>query len=215
MRARDRPEGQDQDGEDRARRNRVAEKGQGAVPPGELQGHDARADDGREEKGGSDRFGRQTALEIGQRASRAVGVAPSRRPISCSFSLSGRSVKGLERKCGEHADPPMQHPVGVVEGDGDLGVVALRLGRVGDAPMGCRRTARPDRTRFAGGAVANREDEVERRRLRPRELLPRLGAQARGIVAEAAQEPDRLRVDLALGPAAGAVGPEAAIADLV
>jgi hypothetical protein len=32
---------------------------------------------------------------------------------------------------------------------------------------------------------------------------------------EAAQEPDRLRVDLALGPAAGAVGPKPALADLV
>src|SRR5262249_44159451 len=45
-------------------------------------------------------------------------------------------------------------------------------------------------------------------RARPRELAPRFGAQAGGVVAEAVQQRERVRVDRALGLAAGREGAE-------
>src|SRR5262249_9177349 len=48
---------QNEDGEDRARRQRVAKKCERTVAAGELGRHDPRADDRREQKGGAQRFG--------------------------------------------------------------------------------------------------------------------------------------------------------------
>ena len=50
----------------------------------------------------------------------------------------------------------------------------------GNAPMRRHRLARPDRTDFAGGVVADGEDEIQRRRAGCGELVPALGAQPLG-----------------------------------
>ena len=56
-------------------------------------------------------------------------------------------------------------------------VAALDGGRILDAPVRGHRLPGPDRADLAGRAVADREDEVERRRTGLRELVPALAAQ--------------------------------------
>jgi hypothetical protein len=46
----------DDDDEDRAGRNGVAEQGDGLVPPAQPRRHDSRADDGRDQDAGAERF---------------------------------------------------------------------------------------------------------------------------------------------------------------
>jgi hypothetical protein len=56
MRAGYRAEGENEHGENRAGRQRVAEKRKRAITPSELGGHDARADHGSEQKSRAQRF---------------------------------------------------------------------------------------------------------------------------------------------------------------
>ena len=82
MRARHRPKDQDEDGQHRAGRQRVAEQGERHVPAGQPLGHDAGADHRGEQQGGAERFGERALAECRIYASAfALAVAPSRRPI--------------------------------------------------------------------------------------------------------------------------------------
>ena len=58
-----------------------------------------------------------------------------------------------------------------------LGSGALHSGGIGHAPMGGHRISGPDRAGFAGGLVANREDEIHHRRAGTGEFMPALAAQ--------------------------------------
>src|SRR5262249_39791509 len=101
VRARERAEDQDQDGEDRAGRQRIAQERDGVVAR-EVSRHDAGADDGREQKGGPQRFAKRALSERRhQLGSVTLPVAPCMRPISsrrlCKLSRSrlriGSAVK--------------------------------------------------------------------------------------------------------------------------
>jgi len=77
------------------------------------------------------------------------------------------------------------------------------------------RLARPHRTGFTGGVVANGEHEIERRRAGLGEFAPRLRAETRDVEAEALQQLERLRMHAAFRLAAGAEGLEFSGAELV
>ena len=76
VRARHRAERQDQHGENRAGRQRVAEQRERAISARELRGHDPRADDGREQERGAQ------ALRARRRAQRRLDRYVTRWPIS-------------------------------------------------------------------------------------------------------------------------------------
>src|SRR5262249_31773429 len=130
-------------------------------------------------------------------------------------ALQAEPVEAADRQRGKNPDALMEHAVGLLEGETDLRRSAFGLRRIGHAPMGRHRLARPHRTALAGGVVADGEHEIDERRARLRELAPRLRAEARNVVAEALQKLERVRIDPALGIAAGAEGAEFARAELV
>ena len=85
MRTRDRPERGDQHDEDRPRRERVPQQGQGDVAAGEALTHDARADDGCQQQAGAQRLRRDPL-----RAHATFGfdeVLPSMQPMSCRWRV--------------------------------------------------------------------------------------------------------------------------------
>src|SRR3546814_20116901 len=68
-----------------------------------------------------------------------------------------------------------------------------------DTPVGSDRLARKDRAAFAGGVVANREDEIELGCTWFREFIPAFRVQAFGRIAEVSQHFDRHRMHITLG----------------
>src|SRR5262249_36173730 len=129
--------------------------------------------------------------------------------------LQAQPIEASDRQRRENSNAWMQHPVRILERKGDLSRGAFGFDRIGNAPMRRHRLAGPHRTDFARRVVADGEGKIERRRARLRELIPRLRTKARGVVAEALQELDCVRVDLALRLAARAVGTEFTGAELV
>jgi len=81
--------------------------------------------------------------------------------------------------------------------------------------MGGSRMSGPHGACFRRRAIADCEHEVELRFTGLGELIPRLRAIAGRIVAQVLEEADRVRVNLALWLAAGAVGVEMSRAHLV
>ena len=86
MRAGNRPERENQYGENSAGGKCVAQKCQRAVSVRQLRGHDAGADYGRQQKCRTKPFGGGALRERGhQVGSVAFAVAPAERPISFGF----------------------------------------------------------------------------------------------------------------------------------
>ena len=77
------------------------------------------------------------------------------------------------------------------------------------------RLAGPHRTDFTRRVVADGEGEIERGRAWPGELIPRLRAKARDIMAETLQKLDRMRVHTALRLATRTVSTELICTELV
>src|SRR4029078_6224568 len=92
--------------------------------------------------------------------------------------LQAEPIQAPDRQCCENADALMQHPVGILEREGDLGWGALCFGRIGDAPMRRHGLPRPHRTAFAGRVVTDGKNEIEDTSIRPCELAPRFRAKA-------------------------------------
>src|SRR3546814_384494 len=84
-----------------------------------------------------------------------------------------------------------------------------------DSPMRRYRMAWPDRACLTRGVVADGEHEIHVRRIWPGELLPAFRAQSFGWIADPLQQPERDRVDRALGEAPSREGAEVAFAQLV
>src|SRR5262249_18167081 len=129
--------------------------------------------------------------------------------------LQAQPIEAADRQGRENANALMQHPVRILERERDLSRGAFGFGWIGNAPMRRHRLAGPHRTDLARGVVADGEGKIERRRARLGELVPRLRAQARRVVAEARQELDCVRVYTALRLATRAVGTEFTGAELV
>ena len=123
--------------------------------------------------------------------------------------------ENAEREIEEEADAITQQTRGFRERRADLRLGAFNSGGVWNAPMGGHRLPGPDRADLAGGVVANRENEIERRRAGRRELVPRLGAKIRDLVAAALDDRPDVRVDAAGRHRARRIGLEAPLALLV
>jgi hypothetical protein len=72
-----------------------------------------------------------------------------------------------------NSDTLTEHPIGILESQGDLGGRTFRLGRIRHAPVRRHRLAGPHWTRFTRRVVANGKNEI--------------------VIAEALQELDRVR----------------------
>src|SRR6516164_8364440 len=152
----------------------------------------------------------RASARLGHLARRSLHAADLLEP-----ALQAQPIEAADRQRRENPDALMQHPVRILERKGDLGRRAFGFGRIGNAPMRGHRLARPHRTDFAGGVVADGEGKIERRRAGLRELIPRLRTKARHVIAEARQELHRVRVHSALRLAARTVGTEFTGAELV
>src|SRR5271154_2881768 len=97
---------------------------------------------------------------------------------------------------------------GVAEGLVDLAGRAFDGGGIGDAPVGGPGLAGPDGTDFAGGVVANGEDEIEKGRAGFGEFVPGLAAKAGGWKGCGVEKAESGGMDGTFGMAAGAVGGE-------
>src|SRR3546814_14273195 len=81
---------------------------------------------------------------------------------------------------------------------------ACYCGRIFDAPVRGHRLAGPCRACLAGRIVTDGEDEVEAGGAGLREFVPALRTQILRLEAEFVEQGERLRMDVALGEAAGA-----------
>ena len=122
---------------------------------------------------------------LGMASCPLAGAAALPWPIASRSPLQRQAVEGGERQAAEDADALVEHAVRVGEGQRPLGLAAFRTRGIGQAPVRAHGLARPDRADLLGGVVADREDEIERRRIGPGKLLPGFGAQALGRVVEA------------------------------
>ena len=175
--------------------------------------HDAGADDGRDQQRGAERLRGEAARQVDRHGAQpAFGRLP---PISSQPLLQRELVDRVHRQAGEDRDAIVQHAIGLGEGEMLLRLGAFDRGRVGHAPMRRHRLARPDRAGFAGGVVADREDEVHLGRAGRGELVPVLRAGEGRVVVEALQQLERIGMDLALGMRAGRERLEPAGADAV
>lgn len=99
-------------------------------------------------------------------------------------------IKAADGQCGENSDTLTEHPIGILESQGDFGGRTFRLGRIGHALVRRHRLTGPHWTRFTRPIVANGKNEIEDRGPRFGKLIPRFRSQARGVMAEALQELD-------------------------
>src|SRR5438270_9011486 len=118
--------------------------------------------------------------------------------------LQAQPVERIHRQVDEDADAIVEHAIGIGKGQMALGVVAGGLGGIGHAPMRRHRLARPDRTDFVGGIIADGEYEIELGGAVHGKFIPALRAQIGGPVVELPEEIDRVGMHLAFGMAAGA-----------
>src|SRR5262249_14948709 len=152
----------------------------------------------------------RASVQLRRLRRRALHPADFLQPV-----LQAELVERTQRERGEHADAVMQQPIGVIEGKRDLCRGACSRSRIRNAPMSGHGLTGPYGPRLSGRIVANGENEIERRRAGPGELAPGFGAQTRGVVAEALQQPDGFRMDLPFRLASSAPGMEVSRAALV
>src|SRR6266542_614681 len=106
VRPRNRTERQNENAEDGARRQRVAQERDRIVSARQFECHHARSDDGGEQEGRSQTFrGSASGERVGRQVSaRAFGVAPCMRPISRS---SARNETASSLSIGNDANAPI------------------------------------------------------------------------------------------------------------
>src|SRR5271169_4529223 len=107
-------------------------------------------------------------------------IAVSLPPDAIHFFLQREAIQGRQRKREKKTDAPIKNKKRVTEGPFDFGGVSLHGGRIGNSPVRDHGLSRPQRARFLGGVVANREDEVHLGRAGAPEFIPTLAAQALG-----------------------------------
>ena len=181
MRARQRPEYQDQHRQHRAGRQCVAQAARCApFPPASRSAMMPEPTTAASRNAVPSASAASAARQIGghQLGSRPWRWRLRMRPMSRSRLCSVSRSSERDRQRVEYADPLIEHPVGVREGQRDFRRRAVGLGRIGNSPMRRHRLAGPDRAGFAGRIVADGEDEIELRRTGLGELVPGFGAEA-------------------------------------
>src|SRR6266568_9611912 len=95
------------------------------------------------------------------------------------FLLQRQTVEPGQRKAEEQTDSPIQQKESVPKSPLHLLGVSTHRGWVWNPPMRGHGLAGPDWANFRGGAIADGEDEIERRSARCGKFVPTLAAQAR------------------------------------
>src|SRR6185437_14344547 len=117
-------------------------------------------------------------MRLTQRSGGLFGGCGLRPTDLVELLLKGELVQLVEREVHENSDALVEHAHAVVEGKCLLGVIALRPGRVRQAPMRRHRLPGPDRADFVGRIVARSEYKIELRRAERRKLIPGLRAES-------------------------------------
>src|SRR5471030_232762 len=105
--------------------------------------------------------------------------------------LDGEPAKLLERQGSEDLDPVLDLAEHVEEQGAFLHIRTDEGGGIGEPPMGADGLARPDRTDFARGLIADREDEIHHRHAGCGKLVPALASQVRRRQLEQPQQIER------------------------
>src|SRR6185295_9170933 len=101
------------------------------------------------------------------KTARCIGYASMRDglPDASNSLLNRHAIQRLDRHVYQQLYARFQFGEGPAECSASFGI-ALDRCRIGNAPVCSDRLARPDRTGLAGGVVADRDDKVDRRRIR-------------------------------------------------
>src|SRR3984893_17160525 len=126
-----------------------------------------------------------------------------------------QAVKLLDRQRHKKLDAVFERDIRLAESFPLLSVRVLHGSRVRHAPMGGDRIARPDRTDFAGGLVADRKDKIHDRRAGPGELVPAFAAQAAGRQMKLFEQVESYGMNRAFRKAAGAIAFEPFLAPML
>src|SRR3990172_8255214 len=94
-----------------------------------------------------------------------------RRRAPRTLAGGARRIKGREGKARQRLDPPVELAVGSLEGAAALVEIASDGRGIRDAPVGLDGVPGPERARFAGSLITDRDDHVEAKRPGLRELV--------------------------------------------
>src|SRR5215471_4431065 len=86
--------------------------------------------------------------------------------------LQGELIERADRETDEDINATRQHPQRISKGEPHFRFVAGRFRRIGYAPMGGHGLSRPHGAGFRRCVVADRENEIDLRCVRPGKLLP-------------------------------------------
>jgi hypothetical protein len=81
-------------------------------------------------------------------------------PDFVDFSFHRKAIEGFEPQAGEALDASFERLKGITDGPVLIGFRTLDSSGVRHAPVGGDRFAGPDRAYFAGGLIADGEDEI-------------------------------------------------------
>src|SRR5713226_2044279 len=161
-------QGEDQGNESSAGCDRIRQEGDRYTPAGEPLAHDARAHDRGEQERGADRFRSNFTSQTdrrhhGEPSLRRLGIVVSLPQLAdlSEAPLQSEAVERLERQVDEDLYSILEFRVDAKKEAAFLFVAALESDRIGNAPMGGYRLARPDRAHFAVRLVADCESEIE------------------------------------------------------
>src|SRR6185295_18871139 len=91
--------------------------------------------------------------------------------------LYGQAVESRQWKVAENVQPGANLAEDFAKKCPGFVFAAFKGGGIGKAPMRDDRLARPNRADFAGGRIANRDDEIHFRRAGASKLVPAFRAQ--------------------------------------
>ena len=137
-----------------------------------------------------------------------LAVRPADAADVINGLLQGHTAQFSNWQRGEGRDAALERAVGILEGKALFGVRALDLDRIGQPPMGTDRLAVPSGAVLVRGLVADRENEVEPRRVPGLEFAHVLGAQNIRVMTLLVQHLDRERVEFRVRRGPGRPGLE-------
>src|ERR1035438_3294532 len=90
-----------------------------------------------------------------------IVIAASLLSDTIYFFFQREAIQCRQRKRKKKTDAPVKNKKRFAKGAVDFGGVSVNRGWVGHSPVRCHGLSRPQRARFLGGVVANREDEMQ------------------------------------------------------
>src|SRR5690606_11548901 len=116
-------------------------------------------------------------MEGALRASNASSVMAGRGEMDVAqFLLQAHAVQSRDREVYEQGNAMTKHVMGSGESLLLVAVTARDRSGIGNSPVRRHWSTRPDRTAFPGRAVADRDDQIHRRRFGAFEFVPAFAA---------------------------------------